>query len=184
MTQEPQSTWGELYGTIVKVLSTLGLVAFVITLIAALATTSYACLYIMQGVHPPRTLYLVQGQVADSIAGKITTINDKVRELYELGVNTSNPLLLRLASTYWFKPLSYTPQVVFLFALPNTLIELFTYFALPQFQAYALPLPGWFNELSGIILQALADLWFINTLFRTAAGYSIASMVLRRLGLA
>jgi len=156
----------------IEVIRTLGMVTFTFSLIFALAAAMLASLYVLRGQYPPAPLYVVQGQVADNIANEVAKVYTKAQELYEFALKTANPQLLRLFIWYrYFAPMGYAPQLIFLFALPNALIEIFTCFAAIPFQMaliYHPPLPiAIFNISIGVLTQALADLWFIDVIYHT-----------------
>jgi hypothetical protein len=169
----------------IEVIRTLGMITFAFSLIFALAAATLASLYTLRGLHPPAPLYIVQGQVADNIANEVAKVYAKVQELYGLAMKTANPQLLRLFIWYrYFAPMGYVPQLIFLFALPNALIGIFTCIAtipLRMVLIYHPPLPITIIDISiGVFTQALADLWFIDTVYHTATSNSLISTVWKR----
>jgi hypothetical protein len=139
----------------IEVIRTLGMITFAFSLIFALAAATLASLYTLRGQYPPAPLYIVQGQVADNIANEVAKVYAKAQE--------------------------FAPQLIFLFALPNALIETFTCIAaipLRMVLIYHPPLSITIIDISiGVFTQALADLWFIDAVYHTATGNSLISTV-------
>jgi len=164
----------------IELIRTLGMIVFAFSLIFALAAATLASLYVLRGQYPPTLLYIVQGHVANNIANEVAKVYAKAQGLYELAVETANPRLLQLFIWYrYFAPMGYAPQLIFLFALPNALIEIFICIAAIPFRMvliYHPPLPIAIFDISiGILTQALADLWFIDAVYHTATGNSLVS---------
>ena len=169
----------------IELIRTLGMIVFAFSLIFDLAVALLASLYVLRGQYPPAPLYVVQGHVADNIANETAKVYAKVHELYELAMKTANPQLLQLLIWYeYFAPMGYAPQLIFLFALPNALIGIFTCIAAIPFRMaliYHPPLPIAIFDISiGILTQALADLWFIDAVYHTATGNSLISLLWKR----